>query len=95
MAIKKSCIKAITYSGSVRYSEQTGLSLTKCPTDSLSNAHPGRNHLVKQALLRDQLQAKIKELIRDYEITSRFHVVRANYSAEHRDVIIDAIPAAR
>ena len=51
--------------------------------------------LVRQAKLRDSLQAAIAQLLREYELTTGFRVVRLDYQSEKNLVIVDAIPAPR
>jgi hypothetical protein len=51
--------------------------------------------LLRQALLRNQVQSAIYELIRGYEVTTGFSVVRLDLQSEKRRIVLDAIPAAK
>lgn len=50
--------------------------------------------LLRQALLRSQVQTAIYELVREYEATSGFSVVRLDLlQSTKRRIVLDAIPA--
>ena len=49
--------------------------------------------LLRQALLRSRVQSAISELIRGYEATSGFSVIRVDLESRKSRVILDAIPA--
>jgi hypothetical protein len=51
--------------------------------------------LIRQALFRDQVQAAILDLIRNYELSTGLSVVRVEYQPEKPHVILDAIPVPR
>ncbi len=79
-----------TYESSVRYSEQKGsMSPLTFPHRS------SRKDVVKHAILRDQVQRAMEDLIRGYEATSGVSVIRIDYKSEQKRVIIDAVPSAR
>jgi hypothetical protein len=48
--------------------------------------------LLKQALLRDQVQSAISQLVLGYEATSGASVVRLNFHTGKRTVSLEAIP---
>jgi len=48
--------------------------------------------LLRQALLRSQVQTAIYELIHGYESSTGCSVVRLDFQANKRRVILDAIP---
>lgn len=52
-------------------------------------------NLIRQAQLRDQVQAAIYELIRGYEETTGLSVIRLDYQAGKKRVILDALPGAK
>jgi hypothetical protein len=51
--------------------------------------------LLRQALLRNQVQSAIYELIRGYEATTGFSVIRLDLQSEKRRIVLDAVPAAK
>ena len=51
--------------------------------------------LLRQALLRGQIQTAIYELVRGYEAKTGFTVVRLDLQAEKKRVILEAVPAPR
>jgi hypothetical protein len=60
-----------------------------------SASNGSRERLVKHAILRDQVQAAIQELIRGYEVTTGFAVVRVNYDGSQRRFTLDALPPSK
>ena len=58
----------------------------------LAACHSVRETLIRQAMLRDQVQSAIVDLIRGYEIATGFSVVRLDYQPERRQLLIDALP---
>ncbi len=78
------------YESAVRYSEQ------KMPDSPLSfHRRTSRSDLIKHAVLRNQVQTAMAELIRGYEVTSGVSVIRIEYKPDQKRVMIDAVPAAR
>ena len=75
-------MKSIQSGSSVRVSEQT---------EGKKDRNP-RTSLIKQALFRDQVQAAIADLIRDYEVASGLSVIRVEYKVEETCKKIYAIP---
>jgi hypothetical protein len=51
--------------------------------------------LLKQALLRNQVQAAIYELIRGYEATTGFSVIRLDLQPDERRIVLDAVPVTK
>ena len=51
--------------------------------------------LLRQALLRGQIQTAIYELVRGYEAKTGFTVVRLDLQADKKRVILEAVPAPR
>ena len=51
--------------------------------------------LLRQALLRGQIQTAIYELVRGYEAKTGFTVVRLDLQADKKRVILEAVPSAR
>ena len=51
--------------------------------------------LLRQALLRNQVQSAIYELIRGYEATTGFSVIRLDLQSEKRRIVLDAVPATK
>jgi hypothetical protein len=51
--------------------------------------------LLKQALLRQQVQSAIYELVLGYEAATGFSVVRLDLQSEKHTVLIDALPAGK
>lgn len=51
-----------------------------------------RERMVEQARLRDRLQAGIYELIQEYEAKTGVSVVRVEYDANERRVMVEALP---
>jgi hypothetical protein len=58
----------------------------------LANSQSVRETLMRHAMLRDQLQSAIVDLIRGYEMATGFSVVRLDYHPEQRQFLIDALP---
>ena len=58
----------------------------------LASCQNVRETLIRHAMLRDQLQSAIVDLIRGYETATGFSVVRLDYHPERRQVLIDALP---
>ena len=54
-----------------------------------------RKNLVKQAILREEVQASILELLRSYEEKTGLTVVRVEYQPGKQKVILDAVPSRR
>ena len=58
----------------------------------LASCQSVRETLMRHAMLRDQMQSAIVDLIRGYEVATGFSVVRLDYQPERRQVLIDALP---
>jgi hypothetical protein len=52
-----------------------------------------RDSIVRQVMLRDQVQSALSELIRNYEEITGLSVIRVIYQQETHRVTIEAIPA--
>jgi len=94
----------ISYVISVRNSEQSdsNMPLTKPQsTAKLTDRSTEQGSasfkasLIRQAQLRDQVQAAIYELIHGYETTTGLSVIRLDYQPGKKRVMIDALPSAR
>jgi hypothetical protein len=82
-------MKAITYQTTTLISEQ------ETPAAPQKRDASFHSMLLRQALLRNQIQSAIYDLVRGYEATTGFSVVRIDLQAKKRKVTLDAIPAPR
>ena len=82
---------------SVRYSEQNDSMMPLETKSGTGLENPGQNSfrasIVRNALLRDQVQKALSDLIHNYEETTGLSVIRVLYQAETRGFSIEAIPA--
>ena len=89
----------ITCRMAVRYSEQSEFEMPlgekKTEEHRLTPRTVARASLIRHALGRHKLQLAINDLIRSYEATTGFSVVRLDYQAGSGRVVCDAIPATR
>lgn len=85
-------MKTNTYQSSVLFSEQE-----EAPTHHIPATREPSFHslLIRQALLRSQVQSAISELILGYEATTGSSVIRVRVQQDKPRVILEAIPATR
>jgi hypothetical protein len=99
----KKTVFTVRSNASVRYSEQNNaIRPLELVGGTGSNEQPGqaprtdgffRASIIKNALLRDQVQSALSDLIHKYEETTGLSVIRVVYQAETRGFSIEAIPA--